>query len=207
MTLLFVRHGQSEGNASRIMQGWLDTPLSDLGRRQAEAVAARLTSAGATRVYASTLRRAWDTAGAIASATGLTLEAADGFREYGYGAAQGLRWEEVQARFGVTVGTFGSGRIPGEEGHAVFHARITAAFEDLAERHRDDVAIVVSHGGTIARLVTHVLGAPREGYLSFATPTNTSITAFAWDRERVVLAGLNDACHLVGFESPSALGT
>lgn len=200
MTLLFVRHGESEGNASRIMQGWLDTPLSDLGRRQAAGVAQRLASAGATRLYASTLLRAWDTAESIASATGLPLEAADGFREYGYGEAQGLRWDEVQARFGVTVGTFGSGQIPGEEGHAAFHARITAAFEELSVRHRDDVAIVVSHGGTIARLVTQVLGAPPEGYLSFATPRNTSITAFAWDRERVVLAGLNDACHLEGLD-------
>jgi broad specificity phosphatase PhoE len=199
VTLLFVRHGQSEGNASRIMQGWLDTPLSELGRRQAEVVAHRLVSAGAARLYASSLRRAWDTAACIASATGLELEAADGFREYMYGAAQGLSWNEVEARFGVTTGDWGTGRIPGEEGAAAFHARVTTAFEELAERHRQDVAIVVSHGGTIARLVTWVLGASVGGYLPFTTPTNTSITAFAWDRDRVVLAGLNDACHLDGL--------
>lgn len=196
MTLLFVRHGQSEGNASRIMQGWLDTPLSEVGRRQAEAVAQRLVTAGASRVYASPLRRAWDTGVAIASAAGLPLEAAPGVREYGYGAAQGLRWEEVEARFAVSAGQWGSGRIPGEEGAAAFHARVTAAFEELSERHRADVAIVVSHGGTIGQLVAHVLGAPQGAHLAFATPANTSITAFTWDRERVVLAGLNDACHL-----------
>ena len=124
MTLLFVRHGESEGNASRIMQGWLDMPLSDRGIVQAEAVAARLASQGASRLYASSLRRAWDTAAAIGKAAGLEVEAADAFREYMYGEAQGLRWDEVVARFGVTTGEWGSGRIPGEEGSAAFHARI-----------------------------------------------------------------------------------
>lgn len=200
MTLLFVRHGQSEGNARRVMQGWLDTPLSDLGRRQAEAVAARLATSGATRLYASTLRRAWHTAERIGEVAGLPLEAADGFREYHYGAAQGLAWDEVVARFGASTSTWGSGKIPGEEGAAAFHARLTAAFEELATRHREDTAIVVSHGGAIARLVVHVLGAPIEAYLPFATPANTSITAFAWERGRHALASLNDACHLDGVE-------
>ena len=198
MTLLFVRHGQSEGNASRIMQGWLDTPLSDLGRRQAEAVAARLATARATRIYASPLARAWDTATAIGAATGIEVERLDDVREYNYGAAQGLTWDEVERRWGVSVGKWGTGLIPGEEGAAAFHARVSAAFEELAERHREDTAIVVSHGGTIARLVVHVLAAPREAYLPFATPVNTSITAFAWDRGRHALVSLNDSCHLHG---------
>lgn len=196
MTLLFVRHGESEGNLRRIMQGWLDLPLSDLGRRQAEVVARRVVNARATRLYASPLLRAWQTGERIAEATGLPLEAAEGFREYGYGEAQGLTWNEAVARFGIGTGDWGNGKVPGEEGASVFHARVTAAFDELAERHRDDVAIVVSHGGTIARLVVHVLGAPVNAYLPFATPRNVSITAFAWDRDRIVLAGLNDACHL-----------
>ena len=196
MTLLFVRHGESEGNLRRIMQGWLDLPLSELGARQAEVVARRVANAGATRLYASPLRRAWQTAERIAAVTGLPLEPAAGFREYGYGEAQGLTWAEAVDRFGVGTGDWGTGKVPGEEGASVFHARVTAAFDELAERHREDVAIVVSHGGTIARLVVHVLGAPVTAYLPFATPSNVSITAFAWDRDRVVLAGLNDACHL-----------
>lgn len=194
--MLFVRHGESEGNARRIMQGWLDTPLSELGLWQANAAAKRLAMAGAERLYASTLRRAWSTAERIGEAAGLRVEEADGFREYRYGAAQGLAWDEVVARFGVSMATWGSGLIPGEEGAAAFHARLTAAFEELAERHREDVAIVVSHGGAIARLIVHVLGAPREAYLPFATPPNASITAFTWDRGRHALASLNDACHL-----------
>ncbi len=196
MTLLFVRHGQSEGNLRRVMQGWLDLPLSDLGRRQAEVVARRVATSGASRLYASPLLRAWQTGERIAEATGLPLEAAEGFREYGYGEAQGLTWAEAVARFGITTGDWGNGSVPGEEGASVFHARVTAAFEELSDRHRDDVAIVVSHGGTIARLVVHVLGAPVTAYLPFVGPTNVSITAFAWERDRVVLAGLNDTCHL-----------
>ncbi|MCC6237906.1 MAG: histidine phosphatase family protein [Dehalococcoidia bacterium] len=196
MTLLFVRHGESEGNLRRIMQGWLDLPLSDLGRRQAEVVARRVAASGATRLYASPLLRAWQTGECIAAATGLPLEAVAGFREYGYGEAQGLTWTEAVDRFGITTGDWGNGRVPGEEGASVFHARVTAAFDELSERHREDVGIVVAHGGTIARLVVHVLGAPMSAYLPFASIGNVSITAFAWDRDHAVLAGLNDACHL-----------
>ncbi len=203
MTLLFVRHGESEGNVGRIMQGWLDTPLSEVGARQAEAVAACLATSGATRVYASTLRRAWDTAARIAEASGAPLEAADAFREYHLGEAQGLLWDEVVERYGVTTETWGTGLIPGEEGLHVFRSRLVAAFEELAERHRDDIAIVVSHGGAIARLVVYVLGAPPEAYLPFATPGNTSITTIAWDRDRLVLAGLNDTCHLATLTDAS----
>jgi broad specificity phosphatase PhoE len=199
VTLLLVRHGESEGNARRIMQGWLDTPLSDLGRRQAQAVARRLATAGATRIYASTLARAWDTAAAIGEAAGLPVEPLDGMREYQYGEAQGLTWGEVESRWGLSVGKWGTGLIPGEEGAAAFTSRVAATFEEVAERHRDDTAIVVSHGGTIARLVVHVLvagGAAREAYLPFATPVNTSITAIGWERGRHTLVSLNDSCHL-----------
>jgi broad specificity phosphatase PhoE len=200
VTLLLVRHGESAGNALRVMQGWADFQLSEAGLRQAEVVAHRLASAGATRLYASTLQRAWQTAELIGAAARLEVEPVDAFREYHLGEAQGLAWDDVVARFSVSSATWGTGLIPGEEGTAAFHARLTVAFDELAERHRDDVGIVVSHGGAIARLVTHVLGAPLGAYLPFETPANTSITAVGWDRGRHVLASLNDACHLDDLE-------
>ena len=196
MTLLFVRHGESEGNARRIMQGWLDTELSETGVLQAEAVARRLASAGATRLYSSSLRRAHQTADRISAATGLPVEPLDGMREYNLGEGQGLTWDEVVARFGISDANWGTGLIPGEEGMVAFYDRLALVFDELAERHRADTAIVVSHGGVIARVVVHVLGAPRDAYLPFATPANASITAVAWDRGRHVLAALNDDCHL-----------
>ena len=196
MTLLFVRHGESEGNMRRIMQGWLDTELSEVGVLQAEAVARRLASAGATRLYSSSLLRAHQTADRIGAATGLPVEPLDGMREYHLGEGQGLSWDEVVVRFAVSSETWGTGLIPGEEGIVAFYDRLALVFEELAERHREDTGIVVSHGGAIARLVVHVLGAPHDAYLPFATPGNASVTAFAWDRGRHVLASLNDVCHL-----------
>jgi len=196
VTLLFVRHGESEGNTRRIMQGWLDTELSELGVRQAEAVASRLASSGATRLYSSSLRRAHQTADRISAATGLPVEPLDGWREYNLGEGQGLTWDEVVARFGISDGNWGTGLIPGEEGVIVFYDRLALIFDELSERHRDDTAIVVSHGGVIARVVVHVLGAARDAYLRFETPANASITAFGWERGRHVLASLNDVCHL-----------
>src|SRR5688572_14586162 len=112
----------------RIMQGWLDTELSDLGVRQAEAVGKRLASAGATRLYSSSLRRAHQTAERIGAATGLPVEPLDGMREYHLGEGQGLTWDEVVARFGISDANWGTGLIPGEEGILAFYDRIAMVF-------------------------------------------------------------------------------
>ena len=195
MTLLFVRHGQSEGNAQRLMQGWLDLDLTPTGREQAVAVAKRLASVGASRLYASPLKRARATADAIAAHTGLEVSELPDLREYGYGEAQGLSWSTAVERWGLTAEAWGTGIVPGEEGGQVFRDRVTACFDELIVRHAEDVAIVVSHGGVLTSLIAHVLGLSWRDFVPVAG-VNCGITTFEWDRGAPVLAGLNDDCHL-----------
>ena len=197
MTLLLVRHGQSAGNASRIIQGWLDAPLTTLGHQQAGAVADRLATAGASRLYVSTLERAANTAAPIARATGLEAEPLDEWREYCWGEAQGRTWTEALALWGrgdPPTLDWGTSQVPGEEGEAAFAARITEAFTTLLERHEDDLAIVVTHGGVIIEVVKHVFAV--EGYRPVSTPTNTSVSTFTLERGVPVIAAYNDASHL-----------
>lgn len=204
MTLLLVRHGQSEGNAARVIQGGLD-PLSGLGRTQADAVAARLASSGATRLYASTFARARDTATPIAAATGLELEPLGEWREYWWGEAQGRTWPDAVAAWGSgdpPALEWGSGDVPGEEGEAAFAARVTEAFDLLLERHEDDLGIVVTHGGVLVQIVKHVFGV--EGYRPVGTPANTSVSTFALDRGVAVIEALNDTCHLRDLPSSAS---
>src|SRR6266705_3488095 len=93
--LLLVRHGQSTWNHERRIQGQLDPPLSDEGRRQAAQLGRRLAGRHFTGFYASDLRRAFETAQVIAEAVRMEPEAMAALREIYLGRWEGLRTEEL----------------------------------------------------------------------------------------------------------------
>jgi broad specificity phosphatase PhoE len=199
VTLFVVRHGESEGNARRIIQGWLDVPLTERGHAQAAAAARRLAPEPVTAVYSSTLQRAKQTAEAIATPHGLEVTALVGLREYNYGEAQGLNWGEVQERWPHDAEQWGLGHVPGEEGVEAFRRRVAATFETLAERHRSEDAVLVCHGGTIVQLVAHILGLPPR-VRPRIYHANCAITTVATAGERPALLSLNDWCHVAALE-------
>jgi probable phosphoglycerate mutase len=145
--IALVRHGQTDWNRTRRIQGASDIPLNDVGRRQARDAAATLAGGGWTAVYSSPLSRAAETASLIAAGLGLPEPVAvPGIAERGYGGAEGLTGDEVRERFG-------SSPVPGREPVQSVLARALGALDDLAERHPDDAIVVVSHGGVIGALV------------------------------------------------------
>jgi broad specificity phosphatase PhoE len=195
VTLILVRHGESEGNAAGIVQGWLDVPLSARGRAQAAATARRLAEEPVAAVYSSDLTRALQTAAPIAEAHALAVTPVPALREYRYGEAQGLSWPEVAARWPSSGRVWGAGHIPGEEGADAFRARVAEAFDALAARHRDDVAVVASHGGTMGQILAHLMALPVGAYVHSSTP-NCALTTIGAGRDAPVLVALNDLCHL-----------
>ncbi|MSQ36517.1 MAG: histidine phosphatase family protein [Dehalococcoidia bacterium] len=200
MTLLLVRHGESTGNAERLIQGWLDVPLTPLGRRQAAAVAARLASAGASALYSSPLRRARETADAVAAATRLAVVEVDALREYHFGEAQGLRYEDAAARWGRAERGWGVGQVPGEEGLPAFRARVGAGIAELAARHTTDIAIAVLHGGVLGAIVAELCALPPDVYAQVYT-ANCGLTTLVREQGRDVIATYNDHCHLEGINA------
>lgn len=147
--LLLIRHGQSEWNALRRWQGQADPPLSDLGRQQAAAAAARLEPADV--VAASTLQRSRASAEIIAKVMGCDppipipeLIERD-VREF-----SGLTREQIEERF---PGFLQDGRRPpGWEQDDALLARVLAGLERLAALIGDQTAVVVTHGGVIYSL-------------------------------------------------------
>src|SRR4030095_12409442 len=93
--VILIRHGQSQGNAEGRFGGHTDTPLSPLGRRQAEATAKALASEKFDAIYSSDLRRAIETATPLATRTGTTLETTEALRERSVGVMEGLTFEEA----------------------------------------------------------------------------------------------------------------
>ena len=198
MTLIFVRHGQSQGNALGIAQGWTDHGLTERGRSDARAAAARLAErAGAdgySALYSSDLGRARETAEIIGARLGIDVQPDEALREQRFGEGEGLTWREVQERWGRDVRP-GRGHVPGEERTADFRARVATRFDLLMERHSEEVAICASHGGTIRAAIAHTLGLGADDYPRVQID-NGSRTVFELDRGRPVIATLNDDCHV-----------
>ncbi len=195
MTLIFLRHGESEGNVDRVIQGWLELPLTDRGFVQATAAARRLASAGAGALYASPLLRARQTADIVGAATGLPVIELPDLREYGFGEAQGLRWEDAAARWGLLDRDWGVGSVPGEEGMEVFRTRVRRQFDELHTRHATSSAIVVIHGGVFGALVSSLCGLPAHEHVQMYT-ANCGIMVVTHERGQPVIVALNDRCHL-----------
>lgn len=156
--ILLVRHGQSTWNADGRWQGRADPPLSELGRRQAEVAATTVRELGATRIVASPLLRAHQTATIVAEALGLDLAADPRLQERDAGAWTGRTRTEIEAGW---PGYLAGGRRPeGFETDDLLHGRALAAIHDvatLAAAPDSGPVLVVSHGGLI-RVVERALG-------------------------------------------------
>lgn len=162
--IYLARHGETEWNRVGRWQGTTDIPLSEAGRAQARALAARLTGHGISAVHSSDLARAHETARIVAATLGLPAAGVDPrLRERGFGCFEGLTRAECEARHPEAWARYLADRRatpPDAEPHAEVVARIVAAMTDLATAAADEQAIlVVSHGGAIRSFLGAVTGA------------------------------------------------
>jgi broad specificity phosphatase PhoE len=150
-TILFARHGETDWNAERRVQGHTDRPLNETGREQARALADDLGAVRVDAVYASDLARAHETAEIVAARLGLPLTTLRELREKHFGTWEGLTDEEVLARFPqAREGPWGDG-----ESSAEMSDRVLAAVRRIAAEHPDGQVLVVSHGGPLRALLRH----------------------------------------------------
>jgi len=200
--LLLARHGQSVSNAVRRFQGVQDVPLSELGRRQAEALADALRGRRIAAVYSSPLQRARHTAELAAVALQAPLRSVDDLRELSLGEWEGCTVEEVQARPGNPYACWVRDPVgslpPGSEPLAAVQARVVQALADIERAHPNgDDVLVVCHGGVISAYLAHCLGLPLSSIWRL-TLSNCSITELAPPR----LLSMNVTAHLAEVAAP-----
>lgn len=152
MTQLYlVRHGETDWNLARRVQGSTDIPLNETGRAQARATGELLATREWDAIISSPLSRAFETASIIAGYIGLgDPETLDSIVERGYGAAEGLDHDEIDSRFP------GNTPVPGRETREHVTARVLPALVELADRHAGEAIIVVAHGGVIRSVLNAV---------------------------------------------------
>ena len=172
--ICLVRHGETEWNAERRIQGQIDIDLNENGRRQAAAAGRWLRPAGIVALYSSDLKRAWVTALAIGEALALAPEAVPQMRERRYGIFEGLTYAEAQARYPDGYAAF-EGRNAAynfENGESLrdMYARVTGKLQELAAAHRGQNIAVVLHGGVLDIINRFVRGNPLEAPRDFLIP-------------------------------------
>lgn len=189
--LIVIRHGETTWNRDKRMQGTTDTQLSDIGRAQAQALGRRLAGHGFTALYSSDLSRARDTARAIAEHSGHDVVHDVRLRERRFGIFEGLTAAEIQATYPAEHARFASRdpdwEVPGGESARVFTQRCLGCLAAIADRHRGEAVVVVSHGLVLDALyrAAHSLdhGAPRPVPLINASINRFGYGAGAWMME------------------------
>lgn len=159
-TITFIRHGQSTANAGGIHQGQSDFPLSEKGREQARALAARWAAGGVTYdlAIASPLSRALETAQIISSALNLPLETDPVWMERNGGKLQGLPFDDPAAR-ALEVPFLHPYVHVGQTGESELEllARGALAVQSLLDRGPGRY-LVVSHGALLNRVMFAIMG-------------------------------------------------
>jgi broad specificity phosphatase PhoE len=151
--LVLVRHGQTDANARGLLLGRADPPLSDLGRRQASALATHIPADA--RVVASPLRRTVETAAAF----GRPVERDERWIELDYGAFDGRPFAEVPAEVWRDWRADPHYVPAGGESLAMLGTRVRAACDDLLDEARERDVVVVTHVSPIKAAIGWALGA------------------------------------------------
>src|SRR5712671_11040 len=176
MTILLVRHGETDGNAARILQR-PDVPLNERGMRQAEQLARRLSAGGLVRILCSDLLRARMTAAPLAARSGIAIEESPLLQERNFGDLRGVPYAEL------TENPFGPDFTPPNgEDWPTFHARVADAFDFIVSRRRsvNGTLVVVTHGLVCRALIERHALLP-EGVVVPERFDNTSVTVLHED--------------------------
>jgi probable phosphoglycerate mutase len=197
--IIAIRHGETMWNVDTRIQGHLDIPLNETGRRQAERMALALADEPISAIYASDLTRAWETAQYLGRVQGMEVTREEGLRERGFGDFEGKTFAEIEAllpdqsmRWRKRDHEFAPA---GGESLIALRSRVVATAERLAAAHPGELIALVGHGGVmdvLYRAATRLdIQAPRTWELG-----NAAINRLLWTPEGFTLVGWADTQHL-----------
>ena len=184
--LYLVRHGETDWNQQRRIQGLTDIPLNDTGRMQAHATGRLLARRRWDGVFSSPLSRALETAEIVAGELGLPVpQTIDALVERNYGDAEGMNFVDIERKYPDRAS------VPGQESREDVVARVLPALHELAAAHPDQALVVVSHGGAIRAVLTAV-----DPHFTHGMIANGSVHSFEFG---------DDVLKLIEFDDPIAV--
>ena len=202
--LYLVRHGQSAGNAEGRFGGHGTTPLSELGRKQADLTAKALAKERVQVIYSSDLQRAVETAEPLAKLLKIDIHTSQAFRERHVGVLEGLTFDESKERhpkdYYALVNRSVNHVISGGESYRQLLRRITEKLHHILHEHQGQRIAIYTHTGAICYMTLHLLGAIHRGTKNtpWLITSNCGINRFEIrGRRNVRVVALNDTRHLI----------
>jgi alpha-ribazole phosphatase len=155
--ILLIRHATTD--LAGKLCGHLDPALSELGRAQALSLVQSLSEVQIERIYSSDLLRSLQTAEPLARSREIAVSETQALREISFGAWEGLRWADLQARNGLALGAIESSEACPPDGESIpdFRSRVTHALNQIALECANPAA-VVTHLGVIRTALTLLAG-------------------------------------------------
>jgi len=201
MKLILIRHGETEWNKQRRIQGCRsDTRLSPKGLEQADRLAAVLRKERIDAIYASPMKRASETAQIIAEACKLPVHVFNELREIDAGELDGLFERELAGPYETAWKEFRNGNastpLPGGESLQDLQKRTSWAVDRMLEKHIDGTVVVVAHLLANLVIVCQVLGI-NLGQIARFKQAPASITILELTTLGNSLLLFNDTCHLI----------
>nr|WP_313657806.1 histidine phosphatase family protein [Achromobacter ruhlandii] len=189
----FIRHGETDWNRQRRLQGWQDIPLNEFGRNQAGLLASRLREDARNTpidaIYSSDLLRAHATATPVSEQLDLRVRIEPGIRERGFGVLEGLDLDRIDVLAPEAAAAWRSRdplrALDGGETLGQFQSRVIATVDDVASRHIGERILMFTHGGVLDIIWRHASGvplnAPRDAALLNVSINRVGVRGRQWE--------------------------
>jgi len=200
MKLYIIRHGQTDWNIAKKIQGRQDIPLNERGRYQAGCLKKAMENRPVTAVFTSPQIRAMETAKAVALSSGSAVIPVKDLMEINYGSWEGKTEEELlqedRALYEAWWSHPAETAPPGGESISQVNERCQKAWKEIKPQLTGDAAIV-AHGGLLAHFMEQLLGS--ESVAASTVAHNASITTIEYEpeTERFTLVEFDDYRHLL----------
>ena len=202
--VILIRHGETEWNLSGRWQGHADSPLSNRGIEQAEALGQRMKNENLDCFFSSDLERARHTSRLVGGPAGWKVEFLESLRERDIGVLEGLTTDEMMLRHPEVYKSFYNEgpeyQVPEGESFRQFYDRCSGALEDVTSRHPGKRIGLVTHGGFLGAIFRYVLKIPLDAERNFVL-LNCSVNRLEKTEKGWSLVSWGDVAHLHGLDS------
>jgi alpha-ribazole phosphatase len=200
MNLYMVRHGQTAASRENRFSGTSDLPLTAVGEAMAEAFARAYASLTWDAIYTSPMLRTRQTADALCRLAGIQATVEDGLKEVGYGEWEGLKQDEVKARwpeaFDYWADDVASRGTPGGETAFQVAARAMRVVEGIRTRHEHGNVLLVSHKATLRIITCALLGLDVRLFRERIGQPVAAVSMFVVTNKTAQLTIFGDRSHL-----------
>ncbi|TXC85653.1 histidine phosphatase family protein [Metabacillus litoralis] len=193
VTLYFIRHGETQYNVEKRMQGFCDSPLTEKGILQARSVGKGLTDIHFEAAYASDSQRVLDTAKYAIGDRDIPLSVDTRLKEMNFGVFESLLPQEISEQYGNALETLFSLELdasaPEGESYSQLFARTEQAVEEIVKKHesKGGNVLIFSHGVTIGNYIIQLTNSKE-----FTIHENCSVTVVSYLNGKRVIETVAD---------------